>query len=316
MKKFNMNSDSALKFISVFFAICLWFYVVQVENPDVERTIKNVPVVFAGQEELADKKLITLNDNEQTVDIKIQGSRKYVMDTNSKNLIVRADVSSISSIGNHPVVVSVVAPYADVQIVDKNPASLMIEVDQLVSVEKPVSINFKGSPRSSYAVGNLTASPEKVTVTGPKTIVDSVQSVAATVDVSGKNADVVATLPFVAVGTNNTEIDTHLLTYSVEQVEVHAEILKTKTVPLQAVFSDALRHKASELQLDEGSIRQIKIAGVQSVIENVTVIRTKPITSSALGADNEATVELVLPPGVRSVDGEKFTLRFVKKEAE
>lgn len=316
MKKFNMNSDSALKIFAVLIAIGLWFYVVQVENPDVERTIKNVPVVFAGQEELAEKSLIMLNDNEQTVDIKISGSRKYVMDTNSKNLIVRADVSGISSIGNHPVVVSVVTPYAGVQIVSKNPASLMIEVDQLVSVEKPVSIAFKGSPRSSYAVGNLTATPETVTVTGPKTIVDSVQSVSATVDVSGKNADVVATLPFVAVGTNNTEIDTHLLTYSEEQVEVHAEILKTKTVPLQVVFSDALRHKADTLELDEGSVRQIKIAGVQSVIESVTAIRTKPITPSAMGNDNEATVELVLPTGVRSVDGEKFTLRFVEKETE
>ena len=83
MKK-QMKSDLPLKVFSVMIAICLWFYVVQVQSPDMDRVIKGVPVVFTQKNILEEKNLIVLNDNEHTIDIKIRGSRKYVMEVSSE----------------------------------------------------------------------------------------------------------------------------------------------------------------------------------------------------------------------------------------
>ena len=57
MKK-QLKSDSALKVLSLVIAIALWFYVVQVESPDINRTIKDVPVVFTQKSLLEEREVV------------------------------------------------------------------------------------------------------------------------------------------------------------------------------------------------------------------------------------------------------------------
>ncbi len=311
MKK-QMKSDLPLKVFSVVIAICLWFYVVQVQSPDMDRVIKGVPVVFTQKNILEEKNLIVLNDNEHTIDIKIRGSRKYVMEVSSEDVTVLADVSNIESTGRHIVFTNIVLPYANLEVINKNPSMLSVDVDDLVTVEKPVEAVIEGAPKDSYMVGNLTANPQTVKIQGPKTIIDGIQSVAAFVDVDGKSADTAGTVPVRVLGTNNKEIKSQLLTFSTGEIEVHAELLKTKTVKLEPVFTESF-HTSDELVLDENSIKEIKIAGVQTMVDSLNAIKTKPIAAADLNENGEVTVKLDLPQGVRSLDGDSFTLRFGRK---
>lgn len=312
MKK-QLNSDGALKIFSVIIAVCLWFYVVQVQSPDISRKIKGVPVVFTQKNILEERNLILLNDNEHTIDIEIRGSRKYVMDVNSENLTVLADVSNIDSTGRHIVFTNIVLPYANLEVINKNPSMLSVDVDDLVTVEKPVEVLTEGTPKDSYTVGNVTAEPDSIKVRGPKTIVDGIKSVAAVVDVNGKSADIAGVVPLRVLGTNDKEIKSQLLTFSVAEIEVHAELLKTKTVSLEPVFTSASQTTAEDYTLDESSVKEINIAGVQALVEELKTIRTKPISLSNINEKGEVTVTLDLPQGIRSLDGDSFTLRFSRK---
>ncbi|MBE7048981.1 MAG: hypothetical protein E7393_06415 [Ruminococcaceae bacterium] len=314
MKK-QINSDSALKIFSVVIAVCLWFYVVQVQSPDMDRVIKGVPVVFTQKNILEEKNLILLNDNEYTIDIKIHGSRKYVMDVDDENLTVLADVSNIESTGRHAVLTNIVLPYANLEVINKNPSMLSVTVDDLVTVEKPVEVLTEGTPKDSYVVGSLTADPEKIAVKGPKTIVDGIKSVATIVDVGGKSADIASVEPARALGTNNKEIKSQLLTFSTSEIEVRTEILKGKTVEIEPVFSSAFRETAKELVLDESSISEVKIAGVPTLVDALTTVKTKVISASAIDADGKVTVKLDLPSGVQSLDGDTFILKFSSRLA-
>ncbi len=315
MKK-KMKSDLALQIFSVVIAISLWFYVVQVENPDMDRTIRNVPVVFSQPEDLERKGLIFLNENEHTVDVEIRGSRQYVMDANTKNLTVLADISGINTVGKHTVYTNVVLPYANLQLLNQKPSALTVMVDELVSVKKPVEVLTKGNPRDSYAVGNLTTSQNEVRVKGPKTIVDSIHSLAVTVDVSGKTADVIGMAPLVALDSNEKEIKSSLLTLSDTELEVHAEILKTKTLDLEVVYADYAHSLKNDYVLDESSVREVRIAGAQANLNVMNSVKTKPISETDLNEKGEITVKLDLPMGVRSLDGDSFVLRFNRKLTE
>ncbi len=310
MKK-QIKSDAVLKIFSAVIAICLWFYVVQVESPDMDRTIKNIPVVFSQQSTLEDKNLILLNDNEYTVDVKIHGPRKYAMDVDRKNLTVLADVGNISSTGQHVITTSVVLPYANLEVVNKNPSTLTIDVDHLVTVEKPVEVHADGTPKAPFVVGNLTANPETVSITGPKSIIDGIQTVAATMDVSNKSTDAAALMPLKVFGNNDNEIRSQLLSVSSEEVEVRAEILKSKTVALTPQFTN----DASQYELDESSIKEIRVAGVQTLVDALSSAQTEPISTNDINENGEVTVELSLPQGIKSLDGDTFTLRFVTPEA-
>lgn len=308
MKK-PIKSDSALKIFSVVIAVCLWFYVVQVESPDIDRTIKGVPVVFTQKNALEEKNLILLNDIEHTIDVKIHGSRKYVMEIEPERLTVLADVSNIEITGRHMVNTSIVLPYANLQVVDKYPSVLSVDVDNLVSVEKPVEVVTEGRPRDSYIVGNLSAKPETVTVRGPKTIIDGIQSVAAVMDVNGKSADAAGLMPLMVFGTSNKEIKSPLLTFDTDKIEVRAEILKTKTVALSPQFYDA--SNPSGYVLDNSSIKEIRVAGVEALLDTLTTIKTKPMSIHNISENGEISAQLALPQGIKSLDGDTFTLRFI-----
>ena len=311
--KNQLKSDSALKIFSVVIAVCLWFYVVQVQSPDINRRIKGVPVVFTQKNILEEKNLILLNDNEHTIDIEIRGPRKYVMDVDSENLTVLADVSNIESTGRHIVFTNIVLPYANLEVTNKNPSMLSVDVDHLVTAQKPVEVVTEGTPKNSYMVGDVTAEPEEVTIKGPKTIIDGIKSVAVIVDVDNKTADMAGVEPVRVLGTNDKEIKSQLLSFSTAEIEVRAEILKTKSVKLEPVFTSAFQAMSEEYILDENSIKEVNIGGVQAVVDTLSSVPTKPIDISHLNEDGDVSVSLDLPQGVRSLDGESFTLRFSRK---
>lgn len=310
MKK-KISSDFALKVLSVLIAVALWFYVVQVQSPDIERTIKGIPVVFTQQSLLENRGLVLLNDKEHTIDIKIRGKRKYAVDVSPENTTVLADVSAIETTGTHMVYTSIVLPYGNLEIINQHPSALTVEVDNLVTVEKEIAPRAVGEPKADFTTGTLTVSPRTVTLKGPKSLLDGVSAVTAEVDVAGRDSDAETIVPLKMYGSNDKEIKSAYITPSVTEAEVRCEILKTKQVEIQPVIEGFESIESSAYRLDAGSMKQIKIAGAKDLVDALEDIRTKPISVSDINEKGEAVAELDLPSGVRSLEGNSFTFRFV-----
>ncbi len=313
MKK-KFSGDIGLKIFSVVISICLWFYVVQVQDPDISRTIKNVPVVFTQTNMLEEKNLILLNGEEHTVDVEIRGPRKNVMGVNKKNLNVLVDVGSIEKSGQYSLVTKIVLPYANIEVVGKNPATLQVTADTLATVTKPVTVIEEGTPKADYVIGKKTATPEEISIQGPKTIIDGIQSVAIKVDVSNQTADITDKSNVVVYGAGDQEIKSSLLSFSEEEIDFHIEVLKSKTVDLDLIFADNAKFFEKDYILDKNSVKSVQIAGVQALVDNMTKVKTKVITPRDIDEKGEVTVTLDLPEGVRALSGETFTLRFARRE--
>lgn len=309
----NVLSDRTLKIISLVIAIGLWLYVGQVQNPDIERTVKDVPVVFSQKSALEDKGLVLIDDNEHTIDIRIKGRRQYVYGVDSSTITVLADVSSLGSTGSHTLMTNVVLPYANLEIINKNPSVVAVTVDDLMEREFNVSVETEGTPKTDYIVGRTTSSLETITVKGPKSIVNGIEKVSAVVDVSSKTEDVALVSEFTVYGSNNKEIKSPYITLSEVSAEVRCEILKTKTVNLIPVFSGDVS-QAMKFLPDSNNTKTVKIAGAPEVIDDITEISTKPIEESEINSNGEASAELSLPTGVRSLDGDSFIFRFSLKQ--
>ena len=66
----------------------------------------------------------------------------------------------------------------------------MSRLEEKVTQEFLVNVNYGSSqPGKGYEVGSQTASPEKVKITGPKSLVNKIDKVNATVDVDGRTKD-------------------------------------------------------------------------------------------------------------------------------
>ena len=304
-----MKKDLSTKIISLIFAIGLWFYIIQVQSPDVEKTVKDVPVFFAQQSELEDRNLMLINDKEYTVDLKLSGQRKTLVDLDKTEISVTADVGKIESTGAHSVYTNVALPYGNVEIINQTPSVVTVMVDEIVEVEKEIRVKTVGEPAEGYAVGPIKTTPGKVTVRGAKTIVGGIDHVSATVDVSGKSEDISTVETLELVSTSDTVIESAYVTVSKETVDVHCEILKKKTVSIEPVFAEGLNSETEWYTLDDNSVKSIEVAGAASTIDGLDKVRTEEITQSMIGEDDEVEVKLILPTGVESLDGERITLK-------
>lgn len=308
-----LNSDNMLKLTSVIIAIALWFYVVQVQSPDIEKTFKGVPVVFTQKASLEEKGLILLNDKDRTIDVKLKGKRKHMVDVSQENLTVLADVSAIEEPGTHTVYTSIVLPYGNLEVLNKNPSSLVVEVDNLVSETFDVEVRTDGKPKDNYVTGNITATPDKVKITGAKSILDGIHNAVATININNEDSDVATVTYPRAFGSNDKEIDSSYIKFDTEEIRVRCEILKTKSVSVVPVLADELKSGEVEYTPDKSSLSDIKVKGAANIIDALSSVKTKPITLEDIDSSDNATVELELPDGVSSIDGDSFIIRLTKK---
>jgi len=307
-----MKNDISIKIISLLFAIVLWFYIIQVQSPEVEKTVKDVPVLFTQMAEIENRNLMLINDKEYTVDLRIRGQRKYLVNLNKNNLSVSADVSNIESTGTHSVYTNVVIPYGNVEIVNQKPSVITVIADEIVEEEKEIRVKTDGKPASGYHVGKIKTTPEKIKIRGAKSIVGGIDHVSATVDVSGKSEDISAVEPLELIGSTNTVIDSTYVTLAQETIELHCEILKKKTVKIVPRFADNVKHENGGYTLDDNSVKSVEVAGAVSLIDRLEEIETQIITREMITEDEEVEVLLNLPAGIESLDGNKISLKLKK----
>lgn len=307
-----MKNDISTKIVSLLFAIIMWFYIIQVQSPEVEKTVKDVPVLFTQKTELDSRNLMLINDKEYTVDLKVRGQRKYLVDLNKSNLSVLADVSNIEGTGTHTVYTSVVIPYGNVEVMNQDPSIITVTVDEVIEEEKDIYVHTNGEPAEGYKVGSIKTTPAKMKIRGAKSIVGSIDHVSATVDVSGKSEDISSVEHFELIGSTDTVISSTYVTTAQDTVDVHCEILKKKTLDIEPKFEDGLNNDDEWYTLDDNSLKSIEVAGAASVIDSLDKAETQTITRQMIGDDEEVEVELTLPTGVESLDGNKVTLKLKK----
>lgn len=299
-----MRKDISTKIISLLFAIFMWFYIIQVQDPEIEKNIKDVPVQFT-KAELEERGLTLTNDKEVQIDVKVRGQRKHISNIKKEDIAAVADVSNIDSTGTHEVNINVILPYGGVELLEQNPQYITVTVDEIIVTEKEVLINQLGNPKMGYCVSDYKVTPEKMKIKGPKSIVNTIEAVTADVDVGGKDEDVtVADAPIRFKGTSGEIFNTPYITLEKETVEVHCTISKKKTVAIDAKIADDVKYI-----LAETSVKSIEIAGDAELIENIDKIQTSVIYNSMISKNGEVEVKLELPEGVISLDGDKITLK-------
>ena len=310
-----MKNNLSAKIISLLFAIGMWFYIIQVQSPEVEKTIKNVPVFFSQRVELESKDLVLINDKEYTVDLKIRGQRKFLTDIDATDISVSADVSKIEQTGTHSINTSVAIPYGNIEVLKQTPSSVTVTVDELVEEKKEIKVAPTGTPKEGYVVGETKASPGTVKIRGAKSIVGAIDHVAASVDVSNRTEDVSSVVTLKMISTSDTEIESPYVTCSDETVDVHCEILKKKTVTLEPIFASDVNTKEEWYVLDDNALKSVEISGTLSALEDLESVKTEVITREMIGKDDKVEVTLVLPSGISCLDGDKLTLK-LKRETK
>lgn len=171
-----IRDDFIRKFIALFFAVLLvWKVSRQLE---VEESVENVrlDVVTYGNVVLLDKDIAPLR---VTVKSRLQEKLRELSPSDFKFVL---DINELQFKQNKPIVLRIldsvkISKPLGIEIVNIRPDTVTLHLDKKISRELPVKVRFTGTTPENYACGEVIVNPDRVILTGPQTIIDSLRDV-------------------------------------------------------------------------------------------------------------------------------------------
>lgn len=316
----KLTANIPLKIMSILVGILVWLLVVNVDNPIKTRTIiipgENVEVINKAYVD-SDNKMVMQDDNPDPVRVSVTAERKTLARLTASDISVVADLQQAGNLDTKPVMVPIAASCSGVSAdnIKVTPQYLEVRLEEKASQDFLVNANYGTStPGKGYEVGTQTASPEKVRITGPKSLINKIDKVNATVNVDGKTKDVTEDVSLQIIDKNQdslTDGKMAYLTIDNPKVTVTTKFWKIRTgVKLRAGYTG---EAADGYQVDSVTTvpDTISIAGTDEALEklrledNTLWISGDGVDISGEKSDMEKKVSLkdVLPEDTKLTSG-------------
>ena len=314
MKKFlaafwrMLRSNLLLKIMAILFAVILWSYVLSETNPQRQRTLDNIPVIYENMDALTAKDLAisgSLSDILDTISVTVKVNQSDLRYLNEEDIKATVDLSTINGTGEHTLKITVSTSRG--QVVSKNPSEVTIYADEYVTRTVPVNVELSGSVPDGYYISTPELTPNVVDISGAKVDVEKVTSATCLIDVGGlthwDNKSVDVTL----LDNDGLAVDSSLFS-DLPSVIVSMSILPEKTVPVDAagaILSQDSLAPGYEITGITCTPENVTIVGEAAAIQDIESVSLVPYSVSGASVDAVVMMDYALPAGVSVLDSDK-----------
>ncbi len=303
----RLTANLGLKVLAFFSAVFMWLVVVNIDDPVTEKTYTGIPVSVINEEVVTTtNRTYQIVDNTQEVMVTVSANRSVLNKIRSEDIIAVADMKELSLGTQIPIEVSI--PRYKYEKVYTSPVNLQVKIEDEAKNNFPITPSTIGTVREGYVLGDLKPNPEKVTLRGPKSVIDSISRVVAEANVSGlsENADIEGRL--ILYDVNNNVIDQTLLANNLgkDGVSVRVTLHQIRSVPVKpdsSMITAATGCKVSNVMVEP---KEVRVTGEEEDLDKLDEIEI-PAEDLAISDLTERTERMVdissyLPEGVTLVD--------------
>ena len=305
MIKKKLTNNLLLKILSLAIALAIWLLVANINDPvvvtsyDVPVTIQNSAYLESGG------KTYQVLEQQQMVTVILRGNSS-VVENRTGDIQAVADLTQIVDMDTTPVMVPVTATCDRVAAEDISvvPAAIGIEIEDMVSKDFTITVTAGDTtPSADYEVGTMEANPEKVTITGPESLIDKIDRVMAEVNTAPMNEDTTITSRLIIYDKNQDALDEtemNYLKFDIGQpvVDIHVDLWRVRgDIQLAVNYSGS---PAPGYQVGDVTITPstISVAGTDEALAQLAVEgNTIEIPADAVvldGQDSDVETRLTL----------------------
>lgn len=294
--------------IAILCAVALWMIVVTEVSPEDDIVLNNIPVVFAGENELrSEYNLIVSKKDNSVVSVKFHGARADLkrLDKERNNLTAVVDVSTFTSereySGSFDVVGSSLIQGGAVRVVERKPSTVRFSVEKMASKMVRVKGNFNGTEKEGYEAGELYFNQDTIKVTGPKELVDKVSYAQVSVSDTNVSETIVRMEAVTLYSGDNEEIRSNDLVLSAPEIEVTLQVFMKKTVPVTATYlygPGAMEGTVSVTIMPE----TLTVLGTEEALEELTEVSLGEIVLANLHDGVAVLMDYILPEGILAAE--------------
>ncbi len=294
--------------ISVALAFALWLYVVNVVNPEFEASFSNVQVTLEGEGLLEERGLMITANNNETVNLRLKGNRTYLVELNSENIGVIADVSKITRAGTHHLIFEEMfpgnIPDNAIEVQTKNPDTITVVVEDRITKTVDIVVDYGKTnvpegficDKEGIAFGD---SGDTVSVTGPRSVVEKIAQAVVYIDLTEQRESIIdKAFAFTLCDSDNVPVDVTFVKTNISEADVTLKIQRYKdiTLAVDVIYGGGATEKTSSVTINPEMIRISGNEMMLAKIEDTMVLGS--IDLSKLLEDTQIIFPITLPETV------------------
>lgn len=307
----NMRNRRGLYLLlALLVSIALWIFVdmfSDTQNP--ETTISDVPIVYVGEDELADAGLMLVDDGTTaTVDLTLSGPRTTLMQIGREDIRVTADLADVTSPGAQSLTLDISFLNSDFStglITRRSPSRATVNISELNSKTVDIICDVVGNVAEGFSAGELQLSQNTLEIRGQEEDISSVSYVKVTLDIGEDATETVSQdLEFSYYDSSDQLLESTGMHPTVDTVKATLPVFVIKELELVVDFVESPGARASNLDahISPETITVSGDAGLLRDIDTITLGQLDLLDLLGSGA-NRHTFSIIIPEGCQNLSG-------------
>ena len=299
----KLKNNSKIKIISLLSAMVLWMYVMAIVDPEETKLFENIPVTITNKNELNERDLVIYPEQDLTTNIYVTGKLSNLKKVTKDDINVYGQINNPLE-GNNEIYLKV-STSQRVNYDFKNPV-MIVTLEKIISEDKSIKVDITGSGKNNVDNIMLQDNIDKVSVSGPRSLVNKVKRVVGTVRVNGELNDFSQSIKLEPVDANGKVVEG--IELEKDSVNVNITLLTQKTVPITLKLSDNSESGVNYTM----SQNTVTIKGKKDIVDSINDIETQPVKLSEILPGISKDIYLQVPSGI-TIETKYIT---IKKNSE
>ena len=313
-----MNKDNRPKILehpgilamAVLLSIIVWILINSVNDPISYMTITNVQVKLTNTSMITDQGNVytILDDTDVVPVVTVKARRSVIEDLDKDDIYATADIEDMTSLNTVEIQYYSSKYYSEIEDIDGSIENVLLSIETKLTESFVLEVTTSGEVAEGYELDSVSAEQNQVRVSGPESVVSTIASAVAAVDVSGANSSISTYVDVKLYDEEGNSIDTSDLTLNITSVKVTATVQPLKTVPIEVEISG----EPADGYVTNGVVsvdpETVKLAGRSSLLATIDsfVIPAEAVDISDCTSSLQITVNLIdyLPEGITLADSD------------
>ncbi|MDO4632267.1 MAG: hypothetical protein Q4B01_00245 [Eubacteriales bacterium] len=192
MKKNKWTNNLQLKLLSMVAACFIWVFVMQSNNPERTKAVRNVPITMLNQNTITDaNKTFTVVDSVNKATVYVTARRTVRDRLTAANFTITADMENYNEVtGSVPLEITCTDNSIFSENIRVNPSALKINMEDKVEESFSIAVSASGKAAKGYELGKTTIlTGDTIRIAGPESLIGIIGKVTIPVDISGMTVD-------------------------------------------------------------------------------------------------------------------------------
>ena len=290
-------------------AVIVWVSAVVASDPNEENVLaRPVPIEIIGQ----DPGLQIMNEVVNEVTLTLNAPNSVWIELNSNPQAVRAwvDLSNLDA-GEHVVAVQIQISPRLVRLVRQDPEDVTVKLENIITKVLPITVQVRGAPPTGYKTQETLVDPVEAAVVGPESLVNRVQELRVSIEISGLTDTVTkAIVPTAIDAEGRTVTGVTLNPGSVAVTQPITLLGGYRYVIVRAISTGQVANGYRLTNIFVSPVGVVAFSADPSLVNALPgYIETEPLDLTGRDNDFEALVSLAMPAGISVVGDSKVLVQ-------